>query len=156
MNINATLFAQLIVFFVLAVFTMKYVWPPLIKAIDERRHKIADGLAAADKAKADLTQAELRVQEELGKAREAAGDVRLTAEKQATSSIEEARAEAAKIIAQARESAQAEAAVAAQRARDELREEVAALAIKGAEQILRREVDAKAHADLLTNLKNEL
>ena len=156
MNLNATLIAQLVVFFILAWFTMKFVWPPIMKALDERAQKIADGLAAADKAKTDLVAAERRVAEEMNKAKSVASEVRATAEQQANLSLEQVRAEAARIIAQARESAEKEASAAMQAARDSLRDQVAALAVKGAEQILRREVDAKAHADLLANLKNEL
>ena len=156
MNLNATLIAQLVVFFILAWFTMKFVWPPVMKALDDRAKKIADGLAAADKAKADLVAVERRVQDELVKAKDVASDVRGLAEKQGATLIEEARAEAARLIAQAREAAEAEAGAAMQRARDALREEVAALAVKGAQQILSREINAQAHAELLANLKKEL
>lgn len=156
MNLNATLIAQLVVFFILGWFTMKFVWPPIMKALDERAKKISDGLAAADKAKSDLVAVERRVQDELSKAKNLASDVRGGAERQAAALIEEARAEAARIVGQAREAAQAEAGAALQRARDQLREEVAVLAVKGAQQILSREVNAQAHADLLSNLKKEL
>ena len=156
MNLNATLIAQLVVFFILAWFTMKFVWPPIVKALDERAKKIADGLAAADKAKSDLAHAEKKVVEELRKARESATDVRAAAEKQAASFLDEARAEAARIIAQAREAAEAEAGVAAQRAKEALRDQVAHLAVAGAEKILRKEINAQAHAELLANLKQEL
>ena len=156
MNLNATLFAQLGVFFILAWFTMKFVWPPIMKALDERAQKIADGLAAADKAKSELAHAEKKVVDEIRKARESASDMRAGAEKQGAQLVEEARAEAARIVAQAREAAEAEAAVAAQRAKEALREQVAQLAVAGAERILRREINAQVHADLLTNLKSEL
>lgn len=156
MNLNATLIAQLVVFLILGWFTMKFVWPPIMKALDERAKKISDGLAAADKAKSDLVAVERRVQDELSKAKNLASDVRGSAERQASALIEEARAEAAKIVAQAREAAEAEAGAAMQRARDQLREEVAALAVKGAQQILTKEVNAQVHADLLSNLKKEL
>ena len=156
MNLNATLIAQLVVFFILAWFTMKFVWPPIVKALDERAKKIADGLAAADKAKSDLAHAEKKVVEELRKARESATDVRAAAEKQSAVFLDEARAEAARIIAQAREAAEAEAGVAAQRAKEALRDQVAHLAVAGAEKILRKEINAQAHADLLANLKQEL
>jgi len=155
-NLNATLIAQLVVFFILAWVTMKFVWPPIVKALDERAKKIADGLAAADKAKADLSLAEKKVVEELRKARESAGDVRGAAEKQAATVLDEARAEAARIIAVAREAAQGEAGAAAQRAKEVLRDQVANLAVAGAERILRREINAQVHADLLANLKQEL
>lgn len=156
MNLNATLIAQIVVFFILGWFTMKFVWPPIMKALDERAAKIADGLASADKAKADLALAEKKVVEELRKARESAGDVRTNAEKQSAKLVEEARTEAARIIAKAREDAQSEAGAAAQRAKEELREQVALLAVAGAERILRREIDVKVHNDLLANLKQEL
>jgi F-type H+-transporting ATPase subunit b len=155
-NLNATFIAQIVVFLTFVWFTMKFVWPPIVKALDERASKIADGLAAADKAKNDLALTEKRVGEELRKARESAADVRGGAEKQAAVIVEEARAEAARIVSAAREAAQGEAATAAQRAREELRAEVAALAVAGAERILRREIDAQVHAELLTNLKQEL
>ncbi len=143
-------------FFILAWFTMKFVWPPVMKALDERASKVADGLAAADKAKADLVAVERRVQTELSKAKDVASEVRGGAEKQASALIEEARAEAARLVAQARQAAEAEAGAAMQRARDSLREEVAVLAVRGAQAILMKEVNAQAHADLLANLKKEL
>jgi F-type H+-transporting ATPase subunit b len=155
-NLNATLFAQLIVFFVLAWFTMKFVWPPIMKALDERAGKIADGLAAADRAKTDLVLAEKKAAEELRKARESAAEFRSGAEKQAAQLLEEARNEAAHIVAAARDAAETEAGVAAQRAREALRDQVAQLAVAGAEKILRKEIDAKAHAELLAQLKSEL
>jgi len=155
-NLNATLVAQLVVFFILAWVTMKFVWPPIVKALDERAKKIADGLTAADKAKSDLAHAEKKVVEEMRKARESATDVRAAAEKQAAVFVDEARTEAARIIAQAREAAEAEAGVAAQRAKEALRDQVAHLAVAGAEKILRKEINAQAHADLLANLKQEL
>lgn len=156
MNLNATLIAQFVVFFILAGFTMKFVWPPLIKALDERAKKIADGLAAADRGKADLAAAEKRIQGELASARDE-GQKRIgEAEKRAQLIIEEAKKtaaeEAARIIANARADAQQQV----NQAREELRGQVATLAVKGAEQILKREVNAAAHADLLNQLKTEL
>lgn len=156
MNLNATLFAQFVVFFILAGFTMKFVWPPLIKALDERAKKIADGLAAADRGKADLAAAEKRVQAELSTARDE-GQKRIgDAEKRAQLIIEEAKKtaseEAARIIANAKADAEQQVT----KAREDLRGEVATLAVKGAEQILKREVNAAAHADLLNQLKTEL
>jgi|TARA_Y100000296_G_C5171404_1_gene257488 ATP synthase F0 subcomplex B subunit len=155
-NLNATLIAQFVVFFILAGFTMKFVWPPLIKALDERAKKIADGLAAADRGKADLAAAEKRIQGELASARDE-GQKRIgEAEKRAQLIIEEAKKtaaeEAARIIAAARADAQQQV----NQAREELRGQVATLAVKGAEQILKREVNAAAHADLLNQLKTEL
>lgn len=156
MNLNATLFFQMIVFFVLAWFTMKFVWPPLTKAMDDRRQKIADGLAAAEKGKADLAQAQARVSLMEAAAKTENHTRMAEAEKQAAALIEQARrdaeAEKARIVAQARQDALQEA----QRVREALRGDVAVLAVKGAEQILRREVDAKAHAELLDQLKAQL
>ncbi len=156
MNINATLFVQIVVFLALWVFTAKFVWPPIVKSLDERSKRIADGLAAADKAKADLAAAEKRVQAEINQARASAAEVRATGEKQAASLIEEARAEGARIVAEARKAAQAEAALAVQRAKEQLRDQVASLAVAGAERILKREIDASTHAQLLAGLKAEL
>ncbi|MDP2170919.1 MAG: F0F1 ATP synthase subunit B [Rhodocyclaceae bacterium] len=156
MNLNATLFAQFVVFFILAWFTMKFVWPPIMKALDERASKIADGLAAADRAKTDLALAERRATDELRKARESANELRGGAERQGAQILDEARAEANRIIAAARTAAEGEAEVAAQRAREALRDQVALLAVAGAEQILRKEINPAAHADLLNQLKAEL
>ena len=156
MNLNATLFAQLVVFFILAWFTMKFVWPPIMKALDERTQKIADGLAAADKARTDLAHAEKMAADELRKARESAAVFRGGAEKQVAQLIDEARVQSARIVAAAREAAETEAAAASQRAREALREHVAQLAVAGAERILRREINAQNHAQLLTQLKSEL
>ena len=156
MNLNATLFAQLVVFLILAWFTMKFVWPPIMKALDERAGKIADGLAAADKARTDLALAERKASDELRKARESAAEFRSGAEKQVAKLIEDARNEGTAIVKAAREAAETEAAAASQRAREALREQVATLAVAGAERILRKEINAQAHAELLTQLKSEL
>jgi F-type H+-transporting ATPase subunit b len=155
-NLNATLFAQFVVFFILALFTMKFVWPPLMKVLDERAEKIANGLAAADRGKAEMAAAEKRAQAELASARDE-GQKRINdAEKRAQAIIEEAKRtaseEAARIIAQARADAEQQVT----HAREELRNQVATIAVKGAEQILKREVNAAAHADLLNQLKTEL
>ena len=156
MSINATLIAQLIVFLILVWFTMKFVWPPIVKALDERATKIADGLSAADKAKAELSNANKRVEEQLTSARKDATQRLADAERLAQSMVEEAKGrasdEAAKIIA----AAKAEAEQESLKAREALREQVAALAVKGAEQILRREVNAGVHAELLGRLKTDL
>lgn len=156
MNLNATLIAQLVVFLILARFTMKFVWPPIMKALDDRRSQIADGLAAADKAKADLSHAEKKAGDELRLARESAAEFRSGAERQAAKLIEDARTEGTLIVKAARDAAQAEAGLAAQKAKEALREHVAALAVAGAERILRKEINAQVHAELLTQLKAEL
>jgi len=140
-SITGTLIIQIIVFLILVWFTMKFVWPPITAALDERARKIADGLAAADKAKADLSAANQRVEQELSKSRNEAAVRLAEAERRAQSMIEEAKSkaseEAAKIIAAARAEAEQQT-------------------VKGAEQILRREVNASVHADLLSRLKAEL
>ena len=156
MSINATLIVQMIVFAILVWFTMKFVWPPIVAALDERARKVAEGLSAADKAKSELAVANKRVEEQLSAARDDAQRRLADAERLAQSMIEDAKSraseEGAKIVAAAR----AEAAQESLKAREALREQVAALAVKGAEQILRKEVDAGVHADLLSRLKTEL
>ncbi|MDB5798816.1 MAG: synthase subunit [Paucimonas sp.] len=156
MNLNATLFAQFVVFFILAWFTMKFVWPPLMKALDERAQKITEGLAAADRGKAEMAAAEKRAHAELSSARDE-GQKRINeAEKRGLLIIEEAKKtasdEAARIIAAARADAEQQVT----RAREELRAQVATLAVRGAEQILKREINASAHAELLNQMKAEL
>lgn len=156
MNINASLIIQWIPFIVLAWFTAKFIWPPITKALDERATKIADGLAAADRAKLELASANKRVEAQLAETRDEAGRRLADAERLAQQIVEEAKsrasAESARIVAAARAEAEQESV----RARDALRAEVAALAVKGAEQILRREVDERMHAELLSRLKTEL
>jgi F-type H+-transporting ATPase subunit b len=155
-NLNATLFAQMVVFFILWWVVAKFVWPPLIKALDERAAKVAEGLAAAEKGKVDLDLATKRADQALAQAKSEGTQRIAEAEKRAQQSAEEikqnAQTEAARIIAQAKSEAEQQVI----RARDVLRNEVAVLAVKGAEQILRREVDPKAHAALLDQLKAEL
>jgi F-type H+-transporting ATPase subunit b len=155
-SINATLIVQMIVFAILIWFTMRFVWPPITAALDERAKKIADGLSAADKAKADLAAANKRVEAELAAARDDAGKRIADAERMAQQLVEEAKGraseEAAKIIAAARAEAEQESV----KARQVLRDQVAGLAVKGAEQILRKEVNASVHAELLSRLKAEL
>ncbi len=156
MNINVTMFSQAIAFALFIWFTVKFVWPPLLTAITERQKKIEEGLAAAERSKKDLVLAQARSTDALREAREKSAEMIGAAERQASLIAEEARAEANRIINQAREAAEGEAAVAAQRAKESLRDQVAHLAVTGAEKILRREVNAQAHADLLAALKAEL
>lgn len=156
MNLNATMFAQAIVFAILVWFTMKYVWPPLAKVLDDRALKIGEGLAAAEKAKIELTMASRRVEEELGKSRNDSAARLADAERRAQQIIEEAKARATEEAVKIRTSAETEAEQFILRAREQLREQVAVLAVQGAEQILRREVNAGVHADLLARLKTEL
>jgi len=155
-SINSTLFVQLVVFAILVWFTMRFVWPPLTKAIDERTQKIADGLSAAERARVELSNANRRVDEQLAAARDDAAKRLADAERLAQSMVEEAKAraaeEGAKIVAAARAEAQQEMI----KAREVLRGQVAELAVRGAEQILRREVNSSVHADLLGRLQTEL
>jgi len=155
-NINGTLVAQAIVFALLVLFTMKFVWPPIATALDERASKIADCLAAADKAKLELSSANKRVEEELAKSRTETAVRLADAERSGQAIVEEAKSKATeegnKIIA----AAKVEADQQTIKARELLREQVAVLAVKGAEQILRKEVNATVHADLLGRLKTEL
>ena len=156
MNLNATLFAQMIVFFILWWVVARFVWPPLVKALDERATNVAEGLAAAERGKIDLANATKTAEEAMASARQEGVQRVAEAEKRAQLTAEEikanAQAEAARIIAQAKLDAEQQIG----KARDELRNQVAALAVKGAEQILRREVDPKSHAALLEQLKAEL
>ncbi|MBW8721939.1 F0F1 ATP synthase subunit B [Polaromonas sp.] len=156
MSITGTLIVQMIVFLILVGFTMKFVWPPIAAALDARAQKIADGLAAADKAKSELSVANKRVEEELAKSRNEAAVRLAEAERRGQALVEEAKArateEGSKIIAAAKVEAEQQSV----KARETLREQVAALAVKGAEQILRKEVNASVHADLLGRLKTEL
>ena len=156
MSITSTLIIQLIVFLLLVWFTMKFVWPPMAAALDERAAKIREGLSAADKAKSELVAANLRVEAELSSARTDAAQRLADAERLAQSMIEEAKGRASEEGARIVAAAHAEAAQESTKAREALREQVAALAVKGAEQILRREVDAKVHADLLGQLQAQL
>ncbi len=156
MSITATLIVQIIVFLILIGFTMKYIWPPITVALDERAKKIAEGLSAADKAKSELAVANKRVEQQLSAARDDAAKRLADAERLAQQIVEEAKGkaseEAAKIIAAAKAEAEQESA----KAREALREQVAGLAVKGAEAILRKEVDATVHAELLGRLAAEL
>ena len=156
MSITGTLIVQMIVFLILVGFTMKFVWPPITAALDERARKIADGLSAADKAKSELAVANKRVEAQLSAARDDAAKRLADAERLAQQIVEEAKGkatvEADKIIAAARAEAEQESV----KARETLCEQVAGLAVKGAEAILRKEVNAGVHAELLSRLKAEL
>ncbi len=156
MNLNATLFAQIVVFGILWWFTMKFVWPPITKSLDERASKIADGLAAADKAKLELANANKSVQAQLAQSRDEIAQRLADAEKRAAAIVDEAKQRASQEAAKIVSDAKAEADQQAIQARETMREQVAGLAVKGAEQILRREVSAQVHADLLSRLKSEL
>lgn len=155
MNLNLTMFVQGFAFFLFIWFTMKFVWPPLLRAIEARQKQIAEGLAAAERGKQDLELAAKRAAEELQRARDQAGDIIAQAEKRGAAAVEEAKAaakaEAERIVA----SAKAEIEQEVFRAKESLRAQVSVLAVTGAEKILKREVDAKAHAQLLSGLEAE-
>ena len=156
MNINASLFLQMVVFFLGAWITMKYIWPPLINAIEERQKQIADGLAAANKGERALA-----VATEQGKAIEADARARASnlvadGEKLGQKIVEDAKAQAQIEADRILEAARAEAAQEMERVREQLRSQVAVLAVAGAEQILAREVDKTVHAQLLEQLKAKL
>ncbi|CAM3592621.1 ATP synthase subunit b [Vibrio aerogenes CECT 7868] len=156
MNINATLFGQAIAFAIFVLFCMKYVWTPLIAAIEERQKKIADGLSAAERAEKDLDLAKANASERMKEAKRTAAEVIEQANKRKLQIIDEARVEAEgereKIIAQAA----AEIESLRNRARDDLRKQVAALAVAGAEKILERSIDKEAHKDILDNITAKL
>ena len=156
MNINLTLLAQAVSFAILIWFTVKLIWPPLLRAVETRQKTIADGLAAAQRGKLELEQASQVAGEQLNAAKQKASDIIAQAEKRATEIIEEAKGtaktEGDRIIAGAR----AEIDQEVNRAKETLRQQVSALAVAGAEKILRKEIDAKAHADMLNTLANEL
>jgi len=155
-NLNATFLAQMVVFFVLWWAIAKYMWPNLMKTLDARALKISEGLAAAEKGKADFAALQLQMQQEKEKARientQRIADTEKRAQALAEEIKQQAQAEAERIIAQAKTEAEQQAV----RIRDTLRSEVAILAVKGAEQILRKEIDAQAHHELLNQLKAAL
>ncbi|MDV5171819.1 F0F1 ATP synthase subunit B [Photobacterium rosenbergii] len=156
MNMNATLLGQAIAFFMFVVFCMKYVWPPIMEAIEERQKKIADGLAAADRAAKDLNLAQANASDQLKEAKRTATEIVEQANKRKAQIVDEAKAEALaerdKILAQGLAEIEAER----NRARDELRKQVATLAVIGAEKIIERSIDKDAHADLLNKVTAEL
>jgi F-type H+-transporting ATPase subunit b len=152
MDINLTLLAQAAVFAIFIWFTARFVWPPLMKAVDERQKKIADGLAAAEKGERALEEAAIRSQEEMKVARNQAQDIIGAANKQATQIVEQARGQARVEADRIAEAARGEVERQVQHAREELRKQVGELAVAGAAKILKREIDAKAHAEVLKDL----
>ena len=156
MNLNITLVAQAITFFAFIWFCAKFVWPPLTQAITERQKQIADGLAAGEAGRQALERSSKQADEEIGKARSRAAEIVAQAEKRASQMIEEAKNSARQEGDREKAAAKAEIDQEISRAREALRTQVAALAVAGAEKILRREVDAKAHADLLRAVQAEL
>jgi F-type H+-transporting ATPase subunit b len=155
-NINATLLGQMITFAVFVWFTMRFVWPLLMQAIEERQAKIADGLAAAEKGRHELELAEVRAKELLRERKQQAAEIVAHAQKRASEIIEEAKISARTESERILGSARAEISQDLQEARDKLQREVGQLAIAAAEQILMREVDAEAHQDLVNKLSVQL
>jgi F-type H+-transporting ATPase subunit b len=156
MNINLTLIMQAAAFAAFIWFTAKFVWPPLMRAVETRQKQIADGLAAADEGRKSLANAEKRISDLVGEARTKASEIVAQGEKFRQETVAqakaEAKAEADRIIA----AAKAEIAQEIARAKEDLRHQVSTLAIAGAEKILKREVDAKAHADLLAEIQRQV
>jgi F-type H+-transporting ATPase subunit b len=156
MNINATLIGQAIAFFLFVVFCMKYIWPPIMHALQERKKKIADGLAAGERGKHEQQLAMERAKEILREAKDQAGEIIGRAEKRANEIIDEAKGEAREEGSRLLTASRAEIAQEINRAKEELRAQVVALAMQGAGKVLQREVDAKVHADLLNRLAAEI
>lgn len=156
MNINATLIGQTVAFFIFVWFCMKFVWPPLMNAIEERQKRIADGLADADRAVKDLELAQAKATDQLKEAKATANEIIEQANKRKAQIVEEAKAEAdaerAKIIAQGKAEIEAER----NRVKEDLRKQVASLAIAGAEKILERSIDEAAHSDIVNKLVAEI
>ena len=156
MNPNITLLGQMISFAILIWFTVKFIWPPLMGAIEERQQKIAEGLAAADNAQKSLAQSQDKVAEELKAARGKANEIIEQAHQRANQLIDAAKNDAIAEGNRQRALADAEIEAAANRAKEELRKQVSALAVAGAEKLLKREIDANAHKALIDELAAQL
>lgn len=156
MSFNLTLITQMIAFAAFILFTVKVVWPYLLRAIEQRQKTIADGLAAAEEGRKSLEVSTRQSEETVRRGRERAAEIIAQAEKRAAQMVDEARTLAKEEGNREKAAAQAEIEQQVARAREALREQVAMLAVAGAEKILRREVDAKAHADLLAQLRQEM
>lgn len=156
MSINATLLAQILVFGILIWVTMKFLWPPLMEAMETRAKHIADGLAAAERARSELKDADARVAEEIRQARAQATQIIDAAQQQANQILDKARADAVEEINRHKAMAENEIASMAQRARDDLRRQVGALAVQGAERIVQREIDPGVHKALLDQIAAEI
>ncbi|KGM51172.1 ATP synthase subunit B [Lysobacter concretionis Ko07 = DSM 16239] len=156
MNINMTFFGQMISFALLIWFTMKFIWPPMNRAIEERQKKIAEGLAAAERSQHDLAQAQQSVDAAMREARAKANEVIEQAHQRANQIIEQAKTDAMVEATRQKALADAEIVAAQNRAREDLRRQVSSLAVSGAEKLLRREIDANAHKALLDELAAQL
>jgi F-type H+-transporting ATPase subunit b len=156
MSFNLTLIAQAVAFALFIWFTIKFVWPPMLRAIEARQKQVADGLAAAEQGKKSLEASSKQAEQAIQEARARAAEIIAQAEKRGGEVVEEAKTAAKAEGDREKAAAKADIQQEAARAREQLREQVAALAVAGAERILRREVDAKAHADLLDGIKRQL
>jgi F-type H+-transporting ATPase subunit b len=156
MNLTFTLFAQAIVFVAFILFTKKFVWPYMLRAIEARQKTIADGLAAAEQGRRSLETSTRQADEAVAQARGRAAEILAQAEKRAVQLVDEARSAAKEEGNREKAAAKAEIEQEFTRAREQLRDHVASLAVAGAEKILRREIDAKAHADMLDAIKRQL
>jgi F-type H+-transporting ATPase subunit b len=156
MNINATLIGQAIAFFLFVVFCMKYIWPPIMHALQERKKKIADGLAAGERGRHEQQLAMERAKEILREAKDQAGEIIGRAEKRANEIIDEAKSQAREEGGRLLTASRAEIAQEINRAKEDLRAQVVTLAVQGAGKVLQREVDPKIHAELLDRLAAEI
>ena len=156
MNINATLIGQAIAFFLFVVFCMKYVWPPIVHALEERKKKIADGLAAGERGRHEQHLAEERAKDILREAKDQAGEIINRAEKRANEIIDEAKSEAREEGGRLLTASRSEIVQEINRAKEDLRAQVVSLAVQGAGKVLQREVDPKVHAELLDQLAAEI
>lgn len=156
MGINATLFGQMITFTVFVWFTMKFVWPPIQKAMSDREARISDGLAAADKGQKALAEAETKREEELAQARAQAQEVLTAANRQASQIVEDAQAKARTEAERIRQNAEDEAQREIDKAREALRKRVGELAVLGAARVVKREIDASKHAEVLDEVAGQL
>ncbi len=156
MNFNATLIGQMITFAIFVWFCMKYIWPPLIAALEERNARISEGLAAAQRGQQDLEEAEIKVKESFNEAKAQAQEIINQAQKRANEIVDEAKDAAREEAEKTKAAASAEIDQQITAAREQLRKEVSSIALAGAEQILKREVDAKAHAAVLDELVTQI
>ena len=152
MNFNATLIGQMITFVVFVWFCMKYIWPPLMAALEERNARISEGLAAAQRGQKDLEEAQAKVGESLTDAKQQAQEIINQAQKRANEIVDEAKESAREEAEKTKAAAGVEIEQQVTAAREQLRKEVSTIALAGAEKILKREIDAKAHADVLDEL----
>jgi F-type H+-transporting ATPase subunit b len=156
MNLNLTLVAQAITFSLFIWFTVRFIWPPLLRVMEQRQKTIADGLAAAEQGRRELESSTREADQEIKRARDRAAEILSQAEKRAAQMIDEAKSAAKAEGGREKAAAKAEIEQEVTRAREQLRDRVASLAVAGAEKILRREVDAKAHGELLESIKRQL